>query len=194
MKLSTAEIFEKFAKNTAHSYEVKRLADMIFDEMSRNVKEMPESHKKLLNSAALLHDIGYCIESKSHNKHSQALILEYGLSEFTEFETKLTACICRYHRGSLPDKEKHELYGSFEKQDRKTVKQLAGILRIADGLDSAHLALIKKIRINYDRKNGIIEIFLTPDNPACLPDITAAIRKRDLLEIGFKVQSVLKFE
>ena len=85
------------------------------------------------------------------------------------------------------------MYGSFEKKERKIIKKLGGILRFADGLDSAHRALIKKISIDYDKKNEIIEIQLTPETKYVKPDITAAIRKRDLLEIGFKVQSVVKF-
>ena len=68
----------------------------------------------------------------------------------------MVACIARYHRGSLPNKEKHELYGSFEKKDRKKIKRLAGILRVADGLDCSHLSAIKSIRIDYDEENNSI--------------------------------------
>lgn len=74
------------------------------------------------------------------------------------------------------------------------MKCLGGILRVADGLDRAHLSLIKKIKINYDEDNNIVEILLTPNTPEFRPDITSAIRKRDLFEIGFKCQSVIKFD
>ena len=193
MKLSTDEMLEKFSNKSSHPHEVRRLAMMLFDELNEKVKEMTNSERKILEAAALLHDIGYFVDSKSHNKHSQALVLENGLASFTDREAALVACICRYHRGSLPDKEKHEFYGSFEKKDRKIVKRLAGILRTADGLDRAHLALIKKIKISYDDDNNIIEILLTPNTPEFRPDIASAVRKRDLLEIAFKAQSVFKF-
>lgn len=193
MKLSTDEILKKFSNDISHPQEVKRLSLMLFEELGKKVCEMPQEQKVILESAALLHDIGYFEEAKSHNKHSQTMILEYGLDGFSVEETKMIACIARYHRGSLPNKEKHDLYGSFEKKDRKIIKKLGGILRFADGLDSAHRALIKKISIDYDKKNEIIEIQLTPEEKYLTPDITAAIRKRDLLEIGFKVQSVVKF-
>ena len=55
------------------------------------------------------------------------------------------------------------------------------------------MALIKKIKINYDGDNNIVEFYLTPNTPDYYPDITSAIRKRDLFEIGFKTQSVIKF-
>lgn len=193
MKLSAEDILSKFSNSSEHPVEVRRLCMMIFDEMSEKVIEMNNRERKMLEAAALLHDIGYYIDSKSHNKHSRDMVIKYGLDGFNERETLMIASICRYHRGNLPDKNKHELYGGFEKKDRKTVKRLGGILRLADGLDRAHLSLIKKIKINYDEEDNIVEIMLTPNTPDFRPDISSAIRKRDLFEIGFKCQSVLKF-
>jgi len=116
-------------------------------------------------------------------------IVGYGLVEYDGEDCTLL------HSGSIQtDKNKHELYGGFEKKERKIVKCLGGILRVADGLDRAHLSLIKKIKINYDEDNNIVEILLTPNTPEFRPDITSAIRKRDLFEIGFKCQSVIKFD
>ncbi len=194
MKLSAEELLKKYSNDTSHPFEVRRIAMMIFDEVSAKIFEMPQVHRRILESAAILHDIGYYIDSKSHNKHSQQMVLEHGLSGFELKEIEFISCICRYHRGGLPDKEKHEIYKEFDKKDRKTVKRLGGILRLADGLDRAHLALIKKIKLDYDRENNIVTFILSPNTPDYYPDITAAIRKRDLFEIGFKTQSVLKFE
>lgn len=167
---------------------------MIFDEVNEKLCDMPNIHRKMLESAALLHDTGYYIESKGHNKHSQQMIIENGLKEFNDHQTELIACISRFHRGSLPNKEKHEIYQDLDKKDRKLVKRLGGILRLSDGLDTAHLALIKKIKINFNEEDNIVEIFLTPNTPDYYPDISCAIRKRDLFELGFKTQSVIKFQ
>ena len=192
MKLSADELLNKFSKNTSHSVEVRRLALLIFDETNKKIKQMPERCREYLGAAALLHDIGYHIDSKSHNKHSMKMILEQGLAGFSEHEEKIIACICRYHRGSLPDKTEHEVYNTFDKKERKIVKRLAGILKIADGLDRGHLNLVKDIRLNFDEENRIVEFLLVPRACDFLPDITSAIRKRDLYEIGFKCQCVLK--
>lgn len=194
MKLSAEDILLKFAKSSSHPSEVRRLSMMLFDEMSEKVREMSNRERKMLEAAALLHDIGYYVDSKAHNKHSRDMVIKHGLEGFSDKETLMTASICRYHRGNLPDKNKHELYGSFEKKERKTVKRLGGILRIADGLDRAHLSLIKRIKVNYNSDDNIAEIILTPNTPEFRPDISSAVRKRDLFEIGFKCQSVIKFE
>ena len=59
MELITEEMLNKYSKNTSHPKEVRRIALMIFDEVSRKIFEMPQNEKKYLESAALLHDIGY---------------------------------------------------------------------------------------------------------------------------------------
>ena len=94
----------------------------------------------------------------------------------------------------MPDKKEHEIYCLLDKKDRKIVKRLAGILRIADGLDKAHMHLIKNLRINYDYENNIVEIYIICETPEFRPDIFPAIRKKDLFEIGFKTQVIFKFE
>lgn len=192
MKLITEEMLNKYSKNTSHPKEVRRIALMIFDEVSRKIFEMPQSEKKYLESAALLHDIGYFKEAKGHNKHSMKMIVKEGLKEFSPTETKIIACIARYHRGSLPDKEEHEIYNTLEKHERKIVKRLGGILKLADGLDKAHKSIIKSIKIDYDFQNSVAKIFLMTNGEPL--DISAAIRKRDLFEIGFKCQSVILFD
>ncbi len=192
MKMSSYEMLDKFSKSSSHPQEVKRLSLLIFDETNKKVHEIKEKYRDYLEAAALLHDIGYHIDSKGHNKHSMNMVIEHGLSEFNEKETKIIGCICRYHRGGLPDKDEHEIYNTLDKKERKIVKRLAGILKIADGLDRGHLNLIKDIKINYDNENKIAEFLITPNISEFLPDISYAIRKRDLYEIGFKCQTVLK--
>ena len=150
---------------------------------------MSAKEREFLKTASLLHDIGYFIEAKGHNKHSMHLIIENGLDGFTEKETKIIACIARYHRGSLPDKNEHEYYKNLEKSERKMVKRLGGILKLADGLNKEHERIIENIKIEYDFSNSIAKIILISNNKK--PDISTAIRKRDLFEIGFKCQSVI---
>lgn len=191
MKLTAQEMLNKFSKNTSHPIEVRRIALMIFEEADKKIFEMGNREKEYLEAAALLHDIGYFKEAKGHNKHSMHMIIDNGLEGFNDKETKIIGCICRYHRGGLPDKIEHEVYNTLEKQERKTVKRLGGILKLSDGLDKDHARLIDDIKIIYDCKNQIAELILTAQTKK--PDIRSAIRKRDLFEIGFKCQSVIKF-
>ncbi len=189
MKFSVKEMLNKYSTDTEHAIEVERVAMLIFEEVSKKFFEMSAKEREFLKTASLLHDIGYSIEAKGHNKHSMHLIIENGLDGFTEKETKIIACIARYHRGSLPDKNEHEYYKNLEKSERKIVKRLGGILKLADGLNKEHERIIENIKIEYDFSNSIAKIILISNNKK--PDISTAIRKRDLFEIGFKCQSVI---
>lgn len=189
MKFSVKEMLNKYSTDTEHAIEVERVAMLIFEEVSKKLFEMSAKEREFLKTASLLHDIGYFIEAKGHNKHSMHLIIENGLDGFTEKETKIIACIARYHRGSLPDKNEHEYYKNLEKSERKIVKRLGGILKLADGLNKEHERIIENIKIEYDFSNSIAKIILISNNKK--PDISTAIRKRDLFEIGFKCQSVI---
>ncbi len=192
MKPTADELLKKYLKDEApHAYEVQRLCELLFLTLNENVKEMSPRELEILKAAALLHDIGYAIEEKSHNKHSQEIILKEGLSEFSEEEIKMTACIARYHRGGLPDKNNHELYGNFAKPQRKIIKRLAGILRFADGLDLEHRKVIQAIKAEYDSVNNILKLILIPYKDEKGLNISKSLRKRDLLELGFKCQSVV---
>lgn len=164
---------------------------MLFEELSKNILEMPQRELEILQAAALLHDIGYSVEAKSHNKHSRDIILKEGIKGFAGEEIKIIACIVRYHRGNLPDKNRHTLYGSFSKTERKIIKRLAGILRFADGLDIEHEPLIEKIITEYDSNDHILKIILIPKPNIKGLNISKSLRKRDLLELGFKCQSVV---
>ena len=188
------ELLTKYTEQISHAKEVQRLALMLFDETCKKVLEMPEKEREYLAAASLLHDIGYYVDVKGHNKYSMKMIMDEGISEFSRRELMITGCIARYHRGSLPDKTEHEIYRDLEKKERKIVKRLGGILRLADGLDSGHMNMIKKIVIDYNEEDNIVKFILTPAIPDYLPDITSAVRKRDLYEIGFKCQSLITFE
>lgn len=189
MKFTVEEMLNKYSTNSEHAKEVRRLSMMLFDNADKKLFSMKEKEREYLKAAALLHDIGYFVEEKGHNKHSMRLIIENGLEGFNYTETKIIACIARYHRGSLPDKNEHEYYNTLEKSERKIVKRLGGILKLADGLDKDHKKLIEDIKIDFDFKNNIAKIILITGTEK--PDISAAIRKRDLFEIGFKCQSVI---
>ena len=144
----------KFYRDTSHAYEVKKLCLMLFDEIHEKLDDLPLKSRKLLEAAALLHDIGYNID---------------------------------------PNKSRHAEYAELSKKDRKIVKKLSAILRICDGLDRAHMQLIKELTTNFDIHNKIFQITLTSNIPQRIPDITSAIKKKDLFEKIFDVQVVFKF-
>lgn len=192
MELSAEQMLEKFSANKEHAYLVCKFALIIFDGVNSTFGKLSNKNRKMLECASLLHDIGYCVEEKNHNKHSQKIILEYELKEFSQKQKEIISCLCRYHRGSLPDKKEHDIYCNLDKKERKTVKRLGGILKIADGL--AHIKYIKDVKVNYDEMNNINEFLIVPEMYDFYPNLSYVIKKKDLFEAGFKTQAVFKFD
>lgn len=191
--LTQEQYISKFYRNPQHAYEVKKLSLMLFDEVNALLKKLPLKSRKLLEAAALLHDIGYNIDTKDHNKHSYNIICKNGIKDFNDDEIILTAHIARYHRASLPNKTKHKAYSLLKKKERKLVKRLSAILRICDGLDRAHMKLIKELKAQYDEDNNIFTILLTSNIIERTPDISSAMKKKDLFEKVYKTQVIFKF-
>ncbi|MBT0653644.1 HD domain-containing protein [Geomobilimonas luticola] len=126
-----------------HSSHVARLALQIFDPLADHFR-LGKRERQLLESAALLHDIGYFISYSRHHKHSYHLIRHADLFGFTPREMELIANIARYHRKSLP-KKKHESFARLAPPDQRLVNRLGGILRLADGLDRRRNSFVQGV-------------------------------------------------
>ena len=99
-------LYEKYCKDKEHATDVKKYALMIFEALYQNAEEYKNLSSKsvqYLEQAALLHDIGYAVEKKSHHKHTMNIIINEGIDGFSREDAAIIANIARYHRGSFPD-------------------------------------------------------------------------------------------
>lgn len=165
-----------------HSEQVARLALRIFDFLSDKYN-LTSKDKDFLEAAALMHDIGSHISHSQHHRHSYYLIINSDLLGYNYSELEVIANIARYHRKSHP-KIKHEGYNKLDHLSREKVKKLAGILRIADGLDRGHCSAVKDVELKLFKKLLVITVTSTPDNDVTL-EIWAANNKKALFEEAF---------
>ena len=170
----------RFGYEEAHAHQVAAAAEKIFDYMAGQHK-LSRHHRTLLSAAALLHDIGYHIAHESHHKHSLYLIKHSELTGFSEAEREVIANVARYHRGALP-KERHADYAVLGEQDRATVWQLGGILRVADALDCGYEGSVRGVSV--EREGRAVHIRLLSAN-GCDKETWAAEKKRDMFEQAF---------
>lgn len=133
-------------------------------------------------AGALLHDIGYLINHERHHKHAYHLIMHGDLPGFSAREVELIANVARYHRRAAP-KKSHENFERLSKDERRLIRQLSGILRIADGLDRTHGGVIKTVRARTDRKKVRISVTASR-NPSI--ELDDARRKSGLFEKTFE--------
>ncbi|PEN14885.1 exopolyphosphatase [Longibacter salinarum] len=144
---SVHEIAFRFDWEERHAQHVAATATFLFDVLKDRYNG-PKSDVELLEYAAILHDIGYHISHSGHHKHSRYLIQHSDLQGFQPDEKRILALVARYHRKSFPDESRHKRFRKLSKPNRERVRQLAGILRIAEGLDRSHFQNVAALEID----------------------------------------------
>jgi exopolyphosphatase/guanosine-5'-triphosphate,3'-diphosphate pyrophosphatase len=139
----------------------------------------------LLEGAAILHDIGYLINYAAHHKHSYHLIVHADLPGLTTREVAVVANVARYHRLSEPKRD-HPGYAKLSREDRRLVRALAGILRVADGLDRTHTQSVRAVDL---RVEDACIVFGARCENECGVDIWGAERKASLFEKVFGLRT-----
>lgn len=168
-------VAESYDYEHGHSRQVTNLALQLFDRLLP-WHGLSARERFLLHSAGLLHDIGWVEGRKGHHKTAMRLILASDLP-FGTRSRRIIALIARYHRRSLPRK-KDAVYGRLSGQDRSLVRLLAGILRVADGLDVRHLGNVKCVSCKLSADGLTI---LCHSRGDCTPERQAGLKKGDLL-------------
>jgi exopolyphosphatase / guanosine-5'-triphosphate,3'-diphosphate pyrophosphatase len=148
---SVVELGERCGYWSEHAQQVSKLALAIFDQ-TRSVHGLGDRERDWLEFGALLHDIGVHISYERHHRHSYYLIKNGDLRGFDPNETEIVALIARYHRQATP-KKSHEGYADLSGTARKTVKALAAMVRLAEGLDRSHSQTIAGIDL-YPRSDS----------------------------------------
>ena len=133
---SVVELGERCGYWSEHAQQVARLALSIFDQ-TRSVHGLSDREREWLEYGALLHDIGVHISYEKHHRHSYYLIKNGDLRGFDPVEIEIIALLARYHRQGKP-KKSHDGYGELPGKMRRTVRTLAAIVRLAEGLDRSH--------------------------------------------------------
>lgn len=171
-----------------HSRHVAKLALAILNGLSDEYN-LKKNERRLLEAAALLHDVGYFISYSSHHKHSHHLIRHADLFGFSAREREMVALIARYHRKSLP-KKKHAEFERLEEQDQLIVSQLGGILRLADGLDRRRSGLVEVVALDHTAATFTIKLLGTEDISV---EIFGGNAKKDLFEKAFGGHVVFEY-
>ena len=130
-----------------------RLALSLFDQ-TRHLHRLTDREREWLEYGALLHDIGEHISYEKHHRHSYYLIKNGELRGFEPDEIEVIGLIARYHRRGVP-KKSHDDYSALSGPLRRTVKLLAGIVRLAEGLDRSHSQTIGAVHIR-EKKDGLV--------------------------------------
>jgi exopolyphosphatase/guanosine-5'-triphosphate,3'-diphosphate pyrophosphatase len=169
-----------------HSEHVAHLALELFDGTADR-HGLGDDAREYLEAAALLSNVGLFLSHAQHHKHSYYVIRNSEhLAGFTDREIELIALVARYHRKSSP-KPRHAEFAALHDDDQHLVRCVAGLLRIAIGLDRGHASRVRTVRCTSSG-DGALTIEAVPDRGA---DITleryAASQRTGLLAEALKV-------
>jgi putative phosphoesterase len=173
------QLAEECHDEKQHSEHVTSLALNFFDEL-QSLHELPNEDRFLLNCAALLHDIGWIEGQKGHHKTAMKLILDSQTLPFTDDQRRMIALIARYHRKALP-KDSHPLFSQLSAMNKQKIRVLAGILRIADGLDRTHICTVQSVECDLTGKDLLVRYKASGSSPF---EMEAAYKKSDLLKLA----------
>ena len=136
---------------------ISNLALELFDQLSE-VHRMNDQAREILQNACLIYDLGLFINFQDYQKHSAYLILNGRLRGFNNEERTMLSLLARYHRKTGP-KKKHRSFKQLPTKERNLVRGLAGILRIAVGLDKTKNQWVEKVHCELDHEKLEIRIF-----------------------------------
>jgi len=179
-KRSVDHLAELTDEDPAHSAQVTKLALQLFDGTA-DLHGLADDSREILEAAARLCNIGLFVSHSGHHKHSYYVIRNSEhLTGFTDREIELIAQVARYHRKSAPSTRRHPPFAALAPEDQRRVVALAGILRIAVGLDRDHARRVADLQFATDDGSVVVEVVPEPDQDVSL-ELYSANERSELL-------------
>jgi exopolyphosphatase/pppGpp-phosphohydrolase len=122
---------------TGHERRVAEISATVFELTSPLHALRPCRDGRLLRLAALVHDVGRCVDDAEHPAHGAAMLLSDESLPLGAAERRALAYLTLYHRGSVPALGDDDVL--HPEDDREGLLTVLGMLRCADGLDSRSL-------------------------------------------------------
>jgi CHAD domain-containing protein len=169
----------------SHSQRVAHIALLLYDGLNRAsllrppgaVPNSDADPRAVLQSAALMHDVGKATREDGHHKASYKMIRELPAPlGWSARELELAAVAARYHRGALP-RPSAKTMRTLPPPDRHLIMQAAGILRLADALDRCKPNRDGSARrLEVSMADGSMRDHTLDHTPAHTPVHTIAVR------------------
>lgn len=151
---SARNLLLKYRGDVNHAECVKMISLKIYDQLKEEV-QLGEHARILLETAAILHDIGVFIRYDNHNIHSSYIIKNSEIFGLSRDDITIISLIAKYHRGSVMPQDE-ESFRMLPRSDRMTILKLTAILRIADALDRGHLQKYSDLSIKIHENSFYI--------------------------------------
>ena len=147
-----------FESDTGHAHHITKLALAMFDGWME-LHKVRKSYRRLLETAALLHDIGITINFYSHARHSAYMIQNAKLFGLTHKEQIITSAIAGWHNGVSKNYFKSRFYKEMLTESNwKLINKLALLLALAESLDYSEMRMVHTLTPSFNKKNAVLTI------------------------------------
>lgn len=159
LKMSRENVLNLYEPDQQHSRHITNLVLSMFDGWSE-LHGLRKNYRRLLETAALLHDIGITINFYSHARHSAYMILNAKLFGLTHKEQVITAAIAGWHNGVSKNYFKDRFYKELlSDANWKTINKLALLLALAESLDYTETSQIHVIQPTLSKKSALLKLY-----------------------------------
>lgn len=152
---------KKYCVSLPHVKQVAFLCQRLF-QILQPVHKLPPEAGRLLECAAILHDVGHFISNTGHHKHSAYLVENSDLPGFTDKERLTVAALCRFHRKSLPQ-TRHPEFQVLDAVAKRVVMNLMPLIRIADSLDRGKGQRVKDLAGSVKDGAAVVHVYADDD-------------------------------
>ena len=166
-----------YPEGTAHSLHVVHLSLLLFDELL-TAHQLGQGERRLLEYGAVLHDIGWKWGKEGHAKRSGLMIQSTEQLPLTMEERGIIGLLAVSHRGKSRF-ERSGYFGILFQEQQEIIRLLAGILRVADGLDGLHRSRVISLRCDVADDKVICTVSASSE---CSEEVSIAKKKADVLE------------
>lgn len=174
-RASVENLMLRHGADRGHSERVARHALAIYDGLSdEGIIDASPDDRRLLEAAALLHDIGRAIAFDNRHKHARYLILDEGLPGFARDDMHAVAQIVRYIPKGTPEADTR-------------VELLSGVLRVAEQLERTRACDVDGVTVGAEKAGVRIAVDADPGATVALwaaahgSDLLAGALGRDVL-------------
>lgn len=129
---------ERRLGSVEHEDRVAEIAERLV-ELTWSLHQMTASNRRLLAMAAIVHDVGRCVDDETHPQQGAKMLLDSRTDlPLGGRERRILAYLTRYHRGKVPAEGRDGILRQDD--DHKSMLLALAFLRAADALDSRSMA------------------------------------------------------
>ena len=178
-KRSVMRLLRRLGTSGHHHHQVARLAVRLFEQLRERLGLKP-ADRDLLEYAALLHDVGHAVAHENHHIHSYYLIVHGELLGFTREEIEVIGQVARLHNRKGQPKGGAAQAVALSRRRRESIRALAAILRLAEGLDRSHFGVVSDAKVRS--RGGRLVVDLVTGGLDAQLEVWEAGRRAELLE------------